>query len=136
MTDAAPATDADCMAAALAEARAAGAEGEVPVGAVLVRGDRIVARGRNASIRLHDPTAHAEIVALRAAAGGARNYRLPDAALFVTVEPCLMCVGALLQARVQRVVFGCADPNRFVVERGLGAAEARALLQEFFRARR
>jgi len=128
--------------------------GEVPVGAVVVRGGRIIGRGRNAPIGRRDPSAHAEIVALRAAARATQNYRLVAADLFVTVEPCLMCVGAIIQARVRRVVFGCSDPkagalgsvvdlsrhpalnHRFSVQGGMCAEEARALLQRFFRARR
>ena len=142
------------MGAALEQARRAEDEGEVPVGAVVVAAGRIVGRGRNASIRLHDPSAHAEILALRAAGRAATNYRLPNAELFVTVEPCLMCVGAAIQARVRRIVFGCADAkagalgsvadfsadprlnHRFVVQAGVRADEARDLLQRFFRARR
>jgi tRNA(Arg) A34 adenosine deaminase TadA len=142
------------MARALAEARAAGARGEVPVGAVVVLDGRVVAAAGNASIAEHDPTAHAEVRALRAAGAVARNYRLGGAVLYVTVEPCAMCVGAALQARVARLVFGCADPkagaagslfdlandprlnHRIVVTAGVDRDACRALLQEFFRARR
>jgi tRNA(adenine34) deaminase len=138
----------------LREAEAAGAAGEVPIGAVVVFNDEIIGRGRNAPIARADPTAHAEILALREAAARAGNYRLPDAELFVTVEPCLMCVGAILQARLRRVVFACADPkagalgsvadfsddprlnHRFLVSRGVGEREASDLLRKFFRARR
>jgi tRNA(adenine34) deaminase len=146
--------DVEAMQACLAEAKAAAAQGEVPVGAVVVRSGTIIGRGRNAMIRSLDPTAHAEILALRAAATAIGNYRLVDADLIVTVEPCLMCVGAMLHARVRRVVFGCADPkggalgsiadfsdhpqlnHRLIVVRGVCEAESRALLQSFFRQRR
>ena len=148
-------TDAETyMQLCLAEARAAAAEGEVPIGAVVVLDSAIIGRGRNASVHSNDPTAHAEIVALRAAARNVGNYRLPGAELYVTVEPCLMCVGAVLQARLSKVVFSCEDPkagalgsvadfsadprlnHTFSVERGPFAAEAKQLLQDFFRVRR
>ena len=138
---------------ALAAAREAAAAGEVPIGAVLVRGNRILGAAHNAPIALSDPTAHAEVLALREAARYEGNYRLPGTTLYVTAEPCAMCVGAMVQARVARVVFGCADPkagalgsvydmsarqtnHRFGVKGGVCTAQARALLQEFFRARR
>lgn len=142
------------MREALAEAGAAERAGEVPVGAVVVSAGRVVGRGGNASIEACDPTAHAEIVALRAASSNLGNHRLAGAEMFVTVEPCLMCVGAVLQARLSRVVFGCADPkagalgsiadfsghpalnHRFAVRGGVCEGEARVLLQRFFRARR
>ncbi len=138
----------------LCEAAVAEQAGEVPVGAVVVREGRIIGRGRNASIGTHDPSAHAEIVALRSAGAAVGNYRLVDADLFVTVEPCLMCVGAIVQARVRRVVFGCADPkagalggvmdcsrepalnHQFAVRGGVYEAETRELLRRFFRRRR
>lgn len=142
------------MALALAEAERAGAAGEVPIGAVVVRdGVRLSAAG-NAPITDVDPTAHAEVRALRAAAQVARNYRLPGAVLYVTVEPCAMCVGAALQARIATVVYGCHDPkagaagslydltgdarlnHRIAVVSGVGAEPARALLRTFFAARR
>src|SRR5271169_6528891 len=104
-------TDEAFMRACLDEAAAAEQAGEVPVGAVIVRDGAVIGRGRNASIATHDPSAHAEIVALRAAGAATGNYRLVDAELFVSVEPCLMCVGAVIQARLRRVVFGCADPK-------------------------
>jgi tRNA(adenine34) deaminase len=128
--------------------------GEVPVGAVVVHGGRLLASGHNSSIQLHDPTAHAEIVALRRAGARLGNYRLAGAELFVTVEPCLMCVGAALQARVGRIVYGCRDPkggalgsvadfsahpalnHRLVVTGGVREEESRRLLQEFFRTKR
>jgi tRNA(adenine34) deaminase len=99
------------MALALEEAAAAAAEGEVPVGAVVVRGGRVVSRDHNRPIALHDPTAHAEILAMRAAARGAGNYRLTGATLYVTLEPCFMCAGAIIHARIGRVVFGARDPK-------------------------
>jgi tRNA(adenine34) deaminase len=99
------------MQQALAEARQAAAVGEVPVGAVVVRHGKVIATGRNAPVDGHDPTAHAEIVALRAAAQALGNYRLDDCELFVTLEPCAMCSGAMLHARLKRVVFGAADPK-------------------------
>jgi tRNA(adenine34) deaminase len=94
--------------AAAEEARAAG---EVPVGAVLVRGDEVIAKGFNHPIGAHDPSAHAEMVALRAAAQALENYRLPGCELYVTLEPCLMCAGAIMHARIARVVFGARDPK-------------------------
>jgi tRNA(adenine34) deaminase len=147
-------SDTDVMRECLREAAAAEKAGEVPVGAVVVHAGRIIGRGRNSPIVLHDPSAHAEIVALRAAGRAFGNYRLIDAELFVTVEPCVMCVGAIIQARLRRVVFGCADAkagalgsvldlanhpalnHRFAVQGGVCAAEARELLQRFFRSRR
>jgi tRNA(adenine34) deaminase len=142
------------MAEALREARAAATRGEVPVGAVVVLDGRQLASAGNASIAEHDPTGHAEIRALRAAAATAGNYRLTGAVLYVTVEPCAMCMGAALQARVGRLVFGCADPkagaagslfdlandprlnHRLLVTGGVEEAGCRAVLQDFFRARR
>jgi len=99
------------MREALELARAAAEAGEVPVGAVVVRAGEIVGRGWNRPIGARDPTAHAEIVALREAASRLGNYRLPDCELYVTLEPCAMCVGAMLHARLARVVFGAADPK-------------------------
>jgi tRNA(adenine34) deaminase len=145
--------DAGFMRAALAEAGKAAARGEVPVGAVVVRQGRIVARGANRPIASSDPTAHAEIVALRKAAKKSGNYRLPDCELYVTVEPCAMCLGAIVQARVRRVVYGARDPKagavsstmRFPFGRlnhrpevlgGILAGESGELLRDFFRARR
>ena len=93
------------------EAEAAAADGEVPVGAVVVLNGRVIARGRNRSIRDRDPTAHAEIVALRAAGAETENYRLVGATVYATVEPCAMCAGALVWARVERLVYGAADPR-------------------------
>ena len=143
------------MGQALAQARKALAAGEVPVGAVVVGPEgEILALAHNRPIGLNDPTAHAEVLALRQAAARLGNYRLPGLTLYVTIEPCLMCVGALLQARVRRVVFGAADPkagacsslyripadprlnHRLEVADGVREAECRELLQDFFRARR
>jgi tRNA(adenine34) deaminase len=105
--------DADAMGLALDEARAAGVRGEVPVGAVIVAGDRVVARAGNGRETTGDPTAHAELVAMRAAAAaaGRGGWRLLDTTLYVTLEPCPMCAGALVAARVGRLVFGAADPK-------------------------
>jgi tRNA(adenine34) deaminase len=142
------------MLAALDEARRALDLGEVPVGAVVVVGDEIIARACNQPITATDPTAHAEVLALRAAAVSVGNYRLTDAVLYVTIEPCLMCVGALVHARVREVVFGAAEPktgalvsavrgvelpglnHRFAVTGGVLEDECRGLMQEFFRERR
>ena len=99
------------MSLALIEAAQAYVEGEVPIGAVLTLGDEIIAQGHNRSIVLSDPTAHAEILTLRRGAEKVGNYRLPGATLYVTLEPCLMCAGAILQARLARVVFGAFDPK-------------------------
>ena len=142
------------MALALAEAARAGAAGEVPIGAVVVRAGAVLGAAGNAPIGTVDPTAHAEVLALRAAARTADNYRLPGATLYVTVEPCAMCVGAALQARVATIVFGCRDPkagaagslfdlttdprlnHRIAVVAGVAEEGSRRLLQEFFAARR
>jgi tRNA(adenine34) deaminase len=142
------------MDAALEQARLAREAGEVPVGAVLVLGDEIVARAFNQPIGSVDPTAHAEVLVLRDAARRIGNYRLTGALLYVTVEPCLMCVGALVHARVGEVVFGAAEPrtgalvstvralespglnHRFAVTSGVREAECRDLIQSFFREKR
>ncbi len=147
-------TDAYWMRQALAQAQAAGQAGEVPVGAVVVRGGEVIATGRNAPVQGHDPTAHAEIVALRAAAQRLGNYRLEGCTLYVTLEPCAMCSGAMLHARVPRVVFGAQDPktgaagsvvdlfaspqlnHQTQVQGGVLADECAALLAAFFRERR
>ena len=147
-------TDSDFMHAALAEARRTAAAGEVPVGAVLVQGERIVAVGANRPITACDPTAHAEIEALRAAAKSLNSYRLSDTVLYVTLEPCLMCAAAMVHARVRRVVFGAWDPrtgaagsmldafslpglnHRVDVFGGVLQDECAALLKEFFARRR
>lgn len=142
------------MRMALAEARASALADEVPIGAIVVVDGRIVGRGRNQPIAAVDPTAHAEIVALRTAAHAVGNYRLTGATLYVTVEPCLMCAGALVHARIGTLVFGTREPkagaivstqqalahpalnHRVAVVEGVLEAECRAVLQEFFRARR
>jgi tRNA(adenine34) deaminase len=142
------------MREALRLARVAAAAGEVPVGAVVVAKAEIVGRGWNSPITRNDPTAHAEILALREAAGHAANYRLEDATLYCTLEPCVMCAGALVTARIRRLVFGGRDlrfggvrskfrvadsdvlNHRVVVEEGLLAVECVELLQEFFEKRR
>jgi len=141
------------MRLALDEARRALAAGEVPIGAVLARNGEPLAAGFNQPIRANDPTAHAEIVALRAAAQRLGNYRLPDTTLYVTLEPCLMCVGAILGARVARVVYGAAEPkfgaieslldasklrtnHRFESEKGVLEAECLKLVREFFQSKR
>lgn len=147
-------TDADYMSLALAEARAAADAGEVPIGAVVVAGDRIIGRGGNRTISLCDPTAHAEIVAIRAAAEAIGNYRFPAATIFVTLEPCAMCAGAIVQARIARLVYGCDDPkggaarscfrifdhpalnHRVDVCAGVLAEECAGALQSFFTALR
>lgn len=142
------------MRAALAEARAAAAAGEVPVGAVLVIDGEIVARAHNTPITSQDPTAHAEINLLRDAARTAGNYRLEAATVYATLEPCVMCAGALVHARVRTLVFAARDlrfggvrskfqladsdllNHRIAIVEGILAAESTALLQEFFRQRR
>ncbi len=146
--------DARWMQEALALARDAGARGEVPVGAIVVKDGVVVGRGGNAPIAHDDPTAHAEINALRDAARRLGNYRLPGCALYVTLEPCAMCVGACLHARVSRIVYGASDPktgacgsvidlpaeprlnHHASVKGGVAAAECGALLSGFFAARR
>ena len=142
------------MMEALAAAREAAAQGEVPVGAVVVRDSALVGRGANRVEALQDPTAHAEILAIGAAADQAGDWRLEDATLYVTLEPCTMCAGAILLARVGRLVYGAADPragavvstarllegnpygHRMEVVGGIAATECGAVLKDFFRARR
>jgi tRNA(adenine34) deaminase len=142
------------MAVALDEARLAAAEAEVPIGAVVVLDGREVARAHNRPIGLRDPTAHAEVLALRAAADALGAYRLPGATLYSTLEPCAMCVGAALHARIERLVFGARDPkagaagsvvdltavpafnHALEVCGGVGELEAAELVRAFFRARR
>jgi len=146
--------DEQFMRAALVEAKVAGQADEVPVGAVVVRNGEIIGRGLNRPVQDCDPTAHAEIVAIRAAAAGAKNYRLNDTTLYVTLEPCPMCVGAMLHARIGRLVFGAYDPkagaagsvldlsddrrlnHRLEVNGGLLEDKCSGLLQKFFAARR
>jgi tRNA(adenine34) deaminase len=147
-------TDDTLMSEALAEARRGADAGEVPVGAVIMIEGAIVARGFNQPISSHDPTAHAEIVAIRAAAHAIGNYRLSGATLCVTIEPCLMCVGALVHARIGRLIYGAAEPksgaivstvrggelpghnHRFEIIAGVREEECRDLMQAFFKARR
>ena len=142
------------MRLALAEAEKARDAGEVPVGAIVVLNGEVIGAGFNQPISAHDPTAHAEIVALRAGAARIGNYRLTGATLYVTVEPCLMCVGAMVHARVGLVVFGATEPkagavasmtrahelpglnHRLQVQAGVLEEECRELVQAFFRARR
>ncbi len=138
----------------LIEAERAARLGEVPVGAVVVVGDQIVGRGHNLRETTGDPTAHAEVVALREAARSLGHWRILDATLYVTLEPCAMCAGALVNARVKRLVYGCVDPkagavesvfdipreprlnHRLIVEGGLRASECAEVLRQFFRSRR
>jgi tRNA(adenine34) deaminase len=130
------------MRRALELARQAEAEGEVPVGALVVLDGQIVGEGWNRPIAAQDPTAHAEIQALRAASARLANYRLSGAILYVTLEPCDMCVGAMFHARIARAVYGATDPKKLVlknqvkIEGGLLAAECGTLLSRFFAARR
>ena len=146
--------DTDFMKLALAEALQAEAEGEVPVGAVVAREGELIAAAHNRPIGLNDPTAHAEVLALRAAAAKLGNYRLAGCDLYVTLEPCAMCVGALMHARLRRLVYAAADPkagavasclrllesphwnHRVEVTGGVLADEAAALLRQFFSSRR
>jgi len=142
------------MQLALEEARLAAEAGEVPIGAVLVQDDKVVARGNNRTIRDCDPTAHAEIIALREAARMVANYRLSGMTMYVTLEPCAMCAGAIIQSRVPRVVYGADDPkggavrtcftvlshprlnHQVEVTSGILAEQCAAILQRFFTARR
>jgi tRNA(adenine34) deaminase len=143
----------DHMEKALAQARLALAAGEVPIGAVLIAGGKVVGAGFNQPISGTDPTAHAEIVALRQAAAATGNYRLAGCTLYVTVEPCVMCVGAAFNARIDRLVYGADEPkfgairsvmraeelrlnHRFEVVSGVREEQCRALMVEFFRTRR
>jgi tRNA(adenine34) deaminase len=140
--------------AALTEARLAGQAGEVPIGAVIVNEGEIIARGQNRVLRDVDPTAHAEIIALRMAAKALGNYRLSGCTLYVTLEPCAMCAGAMIHARIDRLVFAAADPkagacgsvlsvlnhpqlnHQMQMEQGIEAEESTELLRNFFRERR
>jgi tRNA(adenine34) deaminase len=146
--------DREAMQAALDEARLAGEAGEVPIGAVVVCDGEIVGRGQNSVLRNVDPTAHAEIVAMRAAAAAVGNYRLLGCSLYVTLEPCAMCAGAMIHARLDRLFFGAPDPkagaagsvlsvlnhpqlnHQMLVEQGILAEESAELLRSFFRERR
>ena len=147
-------TGLEAMDAALAEARAAADAGEVPIGAAVVHEGAVIARGQNRVLRDIDPTAHAEIVAMRAAATALSNYRLNGCTLYVTLEPCAMCAGAMIHARVDRLVFAASDPkagacgsvlsvlnhprlnHQMQVEQGIAADEAAELLRSFFKERR
>jgi tRNA(adenine34) deaminase len=147
-------SDQEAMEAALAEARRAGEAGEVPIGAVIVHEGAILARGQNRVLRDVDPTAHAEMVALRAAAGELANYRLNGCTLYVTLEPCAMCAGAMIHARLDKLVFAATDPkagacgsvlsvlnhpklnHQMWADRGILADESAELLRSFFRERR
>src|SRR6185437_2025535 len=144
----------ELMQAALAEARLAAESGEVPIGAIIIHDNAIVARGQNRVLRDNDPTAHAEIAAMRAAAVALGNYRLTGCTLYVTLEPCAMCAGAMIHARLDRLVFAAPDPkagacgsvlsvinhprlnHKMWVEQGTGAEESAELLRSFFRERR
>jgi tRNA(adenine34) deaminase len=147
-------TDLEAMSVALVEARLAAEAGEVPIGAIVVRDGAIIARGQNRVLRDVDPTAHAEIVALRGAAQTVGNYRLNGCTLFVTLEPCAMCAGAMIHARLDRLVFATGDPkagaagsvlavlnhhqlnHQMDVEQGILTEESAELLRSFFRERR
>jgi tRNA(adenine34) deaminase len=146
--------DDEFMRLALGEAEAARQSGEVPVGAIVVFDGKVIGRGRNMVIGSSDPTAHAEIVALREAASALNNYRLAGAALYSTIEPCAMCAGAIVHARIERLVYGAVDPkagavetffqicstdflnHRGIVEGGILEADCRAMIQSFFREKR
>ncbi|WP_058189671.1 tRNA adenosine(34) deaminase TadA [Terracidiphilus gabretensis] len=147
-------TDHEAIHAALAQARLADEAGEVPIGAVIVHNGTIIAAGQNRVLRDNDPTAHAEIVAMRAAALALSNYRLLGCTLYATLEPCAMCAGAMIHARLDRLVYAAPDPkagaagsvlevlnhpklnHQMQVEQGIGAEEAAELLRSFFRERR
>jgi len=147
-------TDREAMEAALEEARQAAEAGEVPIGAVATYDGEIIARGQNRVLRTNDPTAHAEMVALRGAAAARGNYRLNGVTLYVTLEPCAMCAGAMIHARIDRLVYAAADPkagaagsvlgvvnhprlnHQMQVDQGILAEEAAELLRNFFRERR
>ncbi len=147
-------TDLQWMELALAQARLAQENNEVPVGAVVVLNDKVIGTGWNRPISSHDPSAHAEIIALRDAATTMKNYRLPGASIYITLEPCAMCAGAIVQARLKRVVYAVSDPrsgaagsvfnvlqsedlnHKTEIVSGVLAEPCRELLQSFFRARR
>jgi tRNA(adenine34) deaminase len=147
-------TDQEAIAAALVQASLAAEAGEVPIGAIIVHEGAIIAAGQNRVLRDSDPTAHAEIVAMRTAAVALNNYRLPGCTLFATLEPCAMCAGAMIHARLDRLVYAAPDPkagaagsvlevlnhprlnHQMQVEQGIGAEEAAELLRRFFRERR
>lgn len=147
-------TDEEAMQAALAEARLAQEAGEVPIGAVVVYQGKIIGRGQNSLLRNLDPTAHAEIIAMRDAARAVGNYRLLGCTLYVTLEPCAMCAGAMIHARLDRLVYAASDPkagacgsvlavlnhpqlnHQMQVEQGIAAEESAEMLRAFFRERR
>ncbi|HTH41657.1 MAG TPA: tRNA adenosine(34) deaminase TadA [Terracidiphilus sp.] len=147
-------TDQEAMQAALDEARLAAEAGEVPIGAIVVHQGKVIGRGQNSLLRNLDPTAHAEIIAMRDAAKAIGNYRLIGCTLYVTLEPCAMCAGAMIHARLDRMVFATADPkagacgsvlsvlnhphlnHQMVLEQGIATEESAELLRAFFRARR
>ncbi len=147
-------TDHEAMQAALAEARLASEAGEVPIGAVVVHQGKIIGRGQNSLLRNLDPTAHAEIIAMRDAAKAIGNYRLLGCTLYVTLEPCAMCAGAMIHARLDRIVYAAADPkagacgsvlavlnhpqlnHQMLVEQGIAIEESAEMLRAFFRERR
>jgi len=147
-------SDVEAMQSALAEAHKAAEAGEVPIGAIIVNEGTVIGRGQNRVLRDNDPTAHAEIVAMREAAGALRNYRLNGCTLYVTLEPCAMCAGAMIHARLDRLVYAAADPkagaagsvlsvvnhprlnHQMQVEQGILSEESAELLRSFFRERR
>ena len=147
-------SDLEAMQSALAEAHKAAEAGEVPIGAIIVNEGTVIGRGQNRVLRDNDPTAHAEIVAMREAAGALRNYRLNGCTLYVTLEPCAMCAGAMIHARLDRLVYAAADPkagaagsvlsvvnhprlnHQMQVEQGILAEQSAELLRSFFRERR
>jgi len=147
-------SDVEAMQSALAEAHKAAEAGEVPIGAIIVNEGTVIGRGQNRVLRDNDPTAHAEIVAMREAAGALRNYRLNGCTLYVTLEPCAMCAGAMIHARLDRLVYAAADPkagaagsvlsvvnhprlnHQMQVEQGILAEQSAELLRSFFRERR
>jgi tRNA(adenine34) deaminase len=147
-------TDQEAMQAALDEARLAAEAGEVPIGAIVVHQGKVIGRGQNSLLRNLDPTAHAEIIAMRDAAKAIGNYRLIGCTLYVTLEPCAMCAGAMIHARLDRMVFATADPkagacgsvlsvlnhphlnHQMVLEQGIATEESAELLRAFFRERR
>jgi tRNA(adenine34) deaminase len=149
-----PLMDLETMQVAFVEAQQAANAGEVPIGAIVVRNGEIIARGQNSVIRNSDPTAHAEIIAMREAAKVLKNYRLNGCTLYVTLEPCAMCAGAMIHARIDRLVYAAADPkagaagsvlsvlnhpqlnHQMLVEQGILAEESAELLRNFFRERR
>lgn len=142
------------MAHALSLAKRAEAEGEVPVGAVIVKDDQIIGEGWNQPITSSDPTSHAEIQAIRSACAHLNNYRIPDTTLYISLEPCIMCAGAIVHARIKRVVFAASEPktgaagscldifnveqlnHKVIVEQGVLAEQSSELLKQFFRLRR